>query len=508
MRATLNRLKQLLHTANQWPQQYEKHSAHVLEFINSAAPSSTSLYSDLSAIAEHADVRLSSSVPPGFKDLRKAHRAAPHEGTVSQRSDTNQYGDLIFWTEILSHAREVGANGVLVVTNDVKNDWLFGGSPNTANTNPELRKIRSSWKPIPRPHPMLLVEARSKADIKDVELIDSVYLGLYLQHTADPDVVKFADVALVPDVTTKDTPSRDQAAASGLDAEATDSATPDILFDDPDYVKSTRPKLTRALHLSREILDEQSAEILAKWAADSSSRSTLEQIFGPDAVEGMDHRRLAGIARTLHDDALIGKPGYADALTDALSVLPLLPNNTAASLYLGFLASMYLSRKRNEALLPPHSPNAEQIFELQRQEFAVNPIGVLSRHLLDCAFRPIYIPASEPPPVLLSLDTHPSGSSASQLANIRVSHGHPPTPFVELLTPAQADSSLRLATLFGDDFPVHGQAVVEKVCELFALPAAQVPDHPSIHSEYTITENLGFRTPKTVRVLKEQSNGD
>ena len=498
MRDTLNRLAHLLDIAGHWPSQYDHHSSEVLSFINSATPRHTSLYSDFAAIAGHADVRLTSSIPPGFNDSHK---------------ESNQYGDLIFWNEILDHAREASASGVLVITNDVKNDWRLGGTTNTAKSDPDLRRMRTDWDPIPRPHPMLLVEARLRTSIDTVELLDSVYLGMYLRHAADPDVAKFADVALVPDVSTKHSPDTEHThIADDPTVDPTDPSTIDspghVLFDDPPQVKATRPKLTRALRLSRQPLDKHSNQILSTWAAESASRTSPEQLLHSDPLNGMDHSALTALSRTLHDHALAGMPGYLDALTDALSIIQRSPNHTAASLCLGFLASMYLSRDLNESLLPPASPIAQQLFWLQTQEFASNPIFVISRHLREAEFRPIYIPASEATDVHLTLDTDPHGSSPSQLASLRFDPASPTTHRVELLTPVQADPSFRITDLFGSHAQIKGSAVIKRACELYALPESQVADDPSIDTDYSYTETLGFKDPSRVRIPTEQTNGN
>ena len=495
MRETLNRLRQLLDVAANWPQHYERHSTEVLQFINSAATRNTSLYSDFSAVADHADVRLTSQVPPGFKD---------------QHKQANQYGDLLFWTETLQHAHQEGASGILVITNDVKNDWRFGGATNTAMSDPDLSKRRTSWDPIPRPHPMLLVEARLRTNIDAVELLDSVYLGMYLNHIDDPNIARFADVALVPDVSTKKSPQTyphhpgDGSIDEAADPSATTSASA-VLFGDPPQVKVARPKLVKALHLSRQPLENHLEQILSTWATQSTSRSSPDELLHSDPFNGLDHRELISLARALHDYARDGMPAFLVTITDVMSTIQRLPNNTAACIYLGFLASMYLSRDLNEVLLPPTSPIAQQLFRAQNQEFASNPIFVISRHLLDAEFWPVYIPSNEPADIHLILDTNPDGSLASELASLRFHCS--PTNRIELLTPVQADSSLNIAELFGTREQIKGSSIIQKACELFALPEHQVFDQPSIESDYSATGSLGFKSPSRVRIPTERTDG-
>ena len=74
------------------------------------------------------------------------------------------------------HAKNVQAEALVVVTNDRKNDWYMGGSKEI-DIDPELRSLKKDWKPVPRPHPMLAMEAKLVAEVGQVELLDSRLFG-------------------------------------------------------------------------------------------------------------------------------------------------------------------------------------------------------------------------------------------------------------------------------------------------------------------------------------------
>lgn len=505
---TLNQLGDLLAQASKWPEHYERNSTEVLNFINESAPKDTTLYSNLAAVAENGEVRLTSSVPPGFKDLNKRSRSSSPAQAESARG-TNQYGDLMFWKEILAHASEAKAGGVLVISNDVKNDWLFGGRKNTANTDPELNQLRASWKPIPTPHPLLVLEARLQADIHELILVDSRYLGLYLRQATSSNTRKFADVALVPDVPvdasdlTKTDGPEPSGEATGTRIRLQDGTDEVPLFPDPDSVSATRPKLVNALRKSRGEPEHQLIEAASTWAAESATRSRPDDLLVAVALEELDQNQLTALARLLHDHSLGGEPGYRSASTDLLSILHKLPSNTAAYLYLGFLASQYLNRPLNTSRIPPSSPHFQQLFRLQERDSLQDAILVIGRRLKDNDYRPIYIPAPRLTQLVLGFETNPRGESPGQLAQLSVELPGQPEPLVRLLTPVQSDPNLNLATRLGSKAPIGGEAILRIACELFALPFDLVADHPSFAHDYTLTDAIGFRRPSEVLLIKE-----
>jgi PIN like domain len=64
--------------------------------------------------------------------------------------------DLVFWKELLTHAKGIGAKSLVVVTNDRKNDW-HQGRGEVVDIDPSLLALRKDWRAVPRPHPMLFM---------------------------------------------------------------------------------------------------------------------------------------------------------------------------------------------------------------------------------------------------------------------------------------------------------------------------------------------------------------
>ena len=218
-------------------------------------------------------------------------------------------------------------------------------------------------------------------------------------------------------------------------------------------------------------------------------------------LDVFDHKTLARLARELHDRVLQKTPGYEEAVADLVSILNRLPPNTAAALYLGLLSSMYLDRKSNASRLPPSSPVARLLFERQSADYALNGVHAIAKRLSDNEVAPLYLPNSDVPPVTIALDTEPDTPTTDQLRSFRVGE-------VELLTAAQGDPSLRLGVLFGSNDPVSGDAIIEKACELFAIPIAQIERKDLFGQSYMLTKMVGFKRPIDISIPKERSDGE
>jgi len=76
----------------------------------------------LDRVSKEGPFRHAHGIPPGHADIRKG-KAEAANGPVRE---TNQFGDLIIWFEMLEHARFVEATEVLFLTKDFKKgDWVY-----------------------------------------------------------------------------------------------------------------------------------------------------------------------------------------------------------------------------------------------------------------------------------------------------------------------------------------------------------------------------------------------
>ena len=94
---------------------YIKKQFHTWELQNKLSDALGSLVlsgfseDEINKIEKEGEVRYAKEIPPGYKDLKN--------------KDTNVYGDLIIWKEILEFAKSKGCS-VVFIGRDMKEDWL------------------------------------------------------------------------------------------------------------------------------------------------------------------------------------------------------------------------------------------------------------------------------------------------------------------------------------------------------------------------------------------------
>ncbi len=510
-RGTLEALDRLTSTVKQWDKLYKKHASEVISFINEVTPEETSVYDHLEIITETGDGRFIASIPPGYKDRWKKGRGRQSEGLEDEApTGSNQYGDLIFWKEVLVHAKNVQAKALVVVTNDRKNDWHLGGS-DVIDIDSELLALRQDWKPVPRPHPMLVTEAKVVAKVDQVELLDSVYLAVVLRAMDEDEVRAFFNVAIMPDIE----PENESDRRARLREERTDTDTAEAstaadeqisLLSDSPLVKNSRNGFLRALLASKDAIDEKGDTLLGKWHANVGTKHPFSETVTQEGLDEFDHKGLAHLARELHDRVLQGVPGYEEVLLDLMSLLDRLPPNTAAALYLGLLSSMYLVRGSNASQLPPSSPVNQLLFEQQSAAYALNGVYAVAKRLSYNEEEPLYRPDSACPEIVMTLDIEPNTPMPNQLRSLTV--WTPTAGEVELLIPAQKNELLRLSALFDSTRPTDGEAVIRKACDLFAIPIAQVKHENLFKQGYSLKKEIGFKRPEDIKIRKETSDGE
>jgi hypothetical protein len=153
---------------------WDERSSAIIAFINQRCLKSGSTFEYLNTIGQTTDNRFSGRVPPGFQDRVKKD---------SREGGGNRAGDLMFWKEILDHARNKnkflrqGIKSIIVLTNDGKNDWIAGGNPATSDGSIEaLKGVQGEGTQIPIIHPMLEHEAQVYSKVRRVMLMNSFAL--------------------------------------------------------------------------------------------------------------------------------------------------------------------------------------------------------------------------------------------------------------------------------------------------------------------------------------------
>lgn len=510
-RNAVNMLGRLVAAAAKWERSYPVHASEVIGFINDTALTVGELYGRIAAISSEGSARYEGRIPPGFRDAGKKGEVDPDDadGEHDQAMPgANRFGDLLFWKEVLSDAAERGALAAIVLTNDRKNDWRMGGE-----TSPDLDDAmladRKSWRPVPRVHPMLALEAQA-AGIGEVTLLDSQYLAAFLRDTA-ADVAAFADVAIVPGPPPPPTESeaREQAlarrraddyATQAIDAAARahDAVAHGHLFADDPLVKTGTAALGKALMASRRPEGSRIEDLLQRLRADVSGSDDVRHVLSGEALAGLDHCALASLSRALHDRAVDGVPGHDEALADLVALLDELPPRTAGALTLGLLASMFLEADTGTARIPPSSPVAGLLLRRLAREEAAVAVETIRRRLLGNQRMPVVVPDTTTRQLDVRFDIEPHTMEEDELRSLKVEG-------VELLVAVQSDPALRLRDLIAGETATRSR-LLRRAAEIYALPVDRLPSEDG-EDRFALTPDIGFRRPSTVFRSKDMENG-
>lgn len=506
-RDAINTFEHVIKSARDWRRAYPEHANQIIEYINERVLEVGSLYDDVAKIANEGAARYEGRIPPGFQDRHKKGPLAEHQSEYS-KDGANRYGDLIFWREAIVHARAVNAKAIIILTNDLKNDWRMGGETN-ANIEARMLELRKSWRPVPRIHPMLALEAKT-VGIADVALLDSQYLAAFLRDIDERRVASFADVAINPDppgpqsederrteakkrreLEDEKLASEQAAAAAALAAEN------GYRFADDPAVVVTTLSLKRALLESRKGPDERAELLLTKTRNGVDDYARLTEILDQEFIAGMDQNLLARMARGLHDRVLDNAPGYEETLADLGGMLPEIPPSSASALTLGLMASMYLEPGSGTSRIPPRSPIARFLLDAPYQPYGELPAQVIAKRLSDNDRRPLLIPLETS--VECNFETDSEASESDLLRSFKVAG-------VEVLLAAQIEPALLLRNLIG---AAHGTGteILRAAAELFGLPFERMDPGGDDQSEYLIPEGMGFKDPTRVFRAKEETDG-
>lgn len=86
--------------------------------------------SELEVIYKEGEIRFLDKIPPGYKDSSKKDESS---------KDVRKFGDLIVWKQILKKSKEL-KQGIILITDDRKEDWWVRFKGKTLSPRPELKK--------------------------------------------------------------------------------------------------------------------------------------------------------------------------------------------------------------------------------------------------------------------------------------------------------------------------------------------------------------------------------
>lgn len=504
-REAVNSLGRLAEAAKGWRRAYPAHAEQIIAFINERVLEAGGVFEDLSSISAQGAARYEGRIPPGYQDRNKRGDGGEDDPDEAGVAGANRYGDLIFWKEALAHAKEAGATAMVILTNDRKNDWRMGAESGAALDEIMLAQ-KKAWRPVPRIHPMLALEAKL-VGAQEVALVDSQYLAAYLSGIDPNRVDAFADVAIVPDPPAKQSEgerrafalnhrlAEDAARDDAVAAESSALAAEDgFRFPDDPSVKSSVVALKRALLESRNGANARGAAIIDRVRGDIEGAQPFDAVLTAETLAGMDHIALVSMARGLHDDVLAGRPGLAEPMVDLVGLLEELPTFTAGALLLGLIASMYLCEGTGNSRLPPKSPASAQLFSALEQPYADVCAKVIRQRLASNTRQPLYAPGDGL--VECVFDVEVETMERDELRSLKIAG-------IETLTAAQEADHLRLRAIMSAEVTTGG-AILEQAARLFTLPPELLDAVGDDVTEYTLTETVGFRSPEQVSHNREE----
>jgi hypothetical protein len=161
--AAVGRIEELASLAKRWD--YEASASEVITWMNVRSCNSDAVFVSMPTLTAYGSSRYTQDVPPGYEDRSKKDKAS---------RGSNRYGDLLFWEEVMVHAKASRAAAVVIVTNDRKKDWFFELAEPQIDS--KWKRLRSRWDPVPVPHPTLSFELKMKSLVGRFELLSAIAL--------------------------------------------------------------------------------------------------------------------------------------------------------------------------------------------------------------------------------------------------------------------------------------------------------------------------------------------
>ncbi|MER9602770.1 PIN-like domain-containing protein [Mesorhizobium sp. M0243] len=470
-----------------WKGGYERNAREVIEFANERALKGGEIFDRFSSIETLADARFTGRIPPGFQDKRKREIDTENDSGDDVLVGSNRWGDLVFWQEILEHARVHRVRIVAVLTKDLKNDWRMAGKL------PVRGDLEGSAVGAQPPHPMLSFEAARTGHANEVVLLDQVRVAELMKRTTD-NVAGFVSAAQPPSLPPPKTETelrneareRQQHEERRIAEHAARASS--FRFLDPRGLKASDAVIQRALYDTRDDSTRISGltEFETAFQNAPNSRDAIDLItsdvvckLGGAGLVAFGRRLLASVA----DDAQ-----RAAGVTDLASAIHTFPEETASFLYMGLLAGTYLDG-RNSLLTAANGLVAQKLFLMLDRQFARRPIEQIYKKSIVAERQPLYLP-SDPLPIFaeFKIDTELDRNRALRAIWI---NDH------NLLIDVQSDRELQLATRFGR-IQVTPELLLDHIAELYVLPRRQLGSSGTAIDGYSFDEHMGLRAPTEV----------
>jgi hypothetical protein len=434
-------------------------------------------------------VRNRGLIPPAFKDAHKRGSGKSDEGEVSDErlKADNSFGDLVFWREVLRHAKQVRCGAVIVLTKDRKNDWYEKRHGNDGIEPDFFRRVPNPL-PVPTPHPLLVREAHD-VGAGTLDLLDPMYCGVLLELSG-ADYLRFASA--VVDVDLADPPNSPKAARSWASRFG-----PSVRLLGGENSSEDSGGQDEEEPFDPSVLDEQLLRAAEPYSAEANS--TLDAIKTGDpaarmqAFAGLDHAGLAewrvedlvSLGRMASEFAQDGVVPAVDFIQNLRDLGPEFPPSIRLPIYYGALGSLFLSRDlatirpsgaRISATLLDMSTSPEMQDATSRVAQILGERGV-----------PNAIGSTGPIELEVVIQPSANNKSPADLVAIKVDG-------TSLTTDTQADQALRFSTLLAEPagtVDVAVGALVDIISRYHLLPRQRIRSSVDIDAKVRVAEFAG-----------------
>lgn len=477
-RRVLNDVWALALSMKGWRSSYQESANAVTEFVNDHPAHGSGVLRHLAQVQGMGEARYESRVPPGYQDRnKKEHTEVVDDEQVTTGS--NKWGDLIFWLEIIELTKRSGAEKIIVLTNDRKNDWRMAG-----------RSLSTT-------HPMLVYEAANEAGASEVVLVDAEALARMLTSGGVADVDDLRRAGTLPTLETPLSAQQVDAQAKKARVNAAMSAAAGAQGDDSDASSTyTHPpndynisevSTRNAVVLSRRELEAPVPDLFGRCMQALHAGASVVEVIRQIDYSQLKLRHVVALARALHDAKQADPAALSLRFQELVLALDGMPGQLASCYYLGFMASAYFLPGSVIPRGVPESTQLEALMDRQKKSYAAEPLKGLAKLLREEKANLIFVPSGDPPFLKIDLG-HEQFDDENVLNSIRVGTR-------EILEREQGLPNLLLRTLLGGAEQASGQEISDLVCKFYGIHKAQMKAPDFAADRFALTATAGLVAP-------------
>lgn len=458
--------------------QYERALDELIQFVNQQV-AKTNPFSAFAEISATRDFRLSSKVPPGFKDEAKGE---------------NSCGDIVFWQEVLADLEPKSCTAAVIITNDNKSDWHYKPEA-LLNYSGERKPVVPSMGLEARlPHPLLEHEAFCKAQVEKIVIVDVNILGVVL-NKMDSSTAKILVAATHPPLIEREAEGvnwsvidpQSAPTAAPRTGPAGGPAGPAEAVPQEDVATQT-PPVQEALLPIRDVgsTDADFGALLTLLEGEFAERAAaFDSIFAPEFLSQRARDDLLLLGRRVYRSAATQGAPADVRLVELLGAARSLPAASRNALALGMFVELYFDEEAQVRPVPLDGP-WQPLFDLQYDEEFKDAVDQIAEMLAPVKGMLLAIPSTAPIPVAIELQLVKPPEKGAKIIESVIVRGK------ELLGDTVPTSESSLSTLLGNR-PATVGALVRAVSRRFVIPLRQLEPNKEENQALSWADESGLR---------------